>query len=727
MRQIICMLSVIVTNVLSLRYSSAQYDNDDVDELCGLYLAESMLESGRLALYAGNQYAMHQPIAGDQEIVIPIVNANKNEYSPWHDFVWSPSFIPDRVKQPESEENYLEEYFISGLSAIAPCSSVPNVRPNYSKLYYDSYRNGEQYHADPDSISHFNGFGTSAVTSLEAGELLINHCDDYLQVPEGRLVQSMESLRSKGVCVDTLEVQESTIGGIGRGAFAKYFSRTGDIVATTPLIHFDRSQINIVEQSYKDVHRIPLFREHGIEYTSKVTGQQHMLNYCYGHPDSNLLLLPYGPGVNFINHHKTEANVYIRWSVKLGDSSEYREKTPLTELYEQPASGKLMMEFVALKDILPGDEVFLDYGPEFANAWNQHINGDSDAETPFRHEIGVPPGFYIDQWMRADPKPFGDFIPSPLAPGHVAPIRWAGTAEVVTPWAFRIGLPRRVRKVLLHYCDKMGITDILRHVTLEGNALKPGTETHIELEGDDWYLQRPESFWRSNMHWFSPGAGPAHEHYLQALSVAGFDEVLNGIGEYLGMDGLVAFHVTFIAVSFSNKGFMHYDVMDTGAKVFNIIVPLLLANETGPELDLRSWKPDLPSDTHAFREGRYRYEYEVASLMGDDAVHGTSACDYRKNHEMRIAATVYVADMNDLNAASIMKHYTQAYPPSGDIDLLKSWKGRHWKKGDHTRKLPKPSPDHLLVREGWTLSQRRMAAPEPVPNTNTTEHPSGEL
>jgi SET domain len=428
-----------------------------------------------------------------------------------------------------------------------------------------------------------------------------------------------------------------------------------------------------------------------------------LLNYCYGHPDSNLLLLPYGPGVNFINHHETKANVYIRWSTRFGDSTEYRENTPLMELYEQPATGKLMMEFVALKDIMPGDEVYLDYGPEFVNAWNQHVTRESAENVPFRHEISVPPGFYIEQWMRADPKPLGDFLASPLVPGQMAVIRWNDSSEAATPWAFRIGLPSRVRKLLRQYCDKMGITEILRHVTLEGNALKPGTETHMDLEGDDWYLQRPDSNWRSNMHWFSPGAGPAHEHYLQALSVAGFDEVLKGIGEHLGMDGLVAFHVTFIGVSYSNRGYLHRDVDHTGGKVFNIIIPLLLANETGPELDLEIWKPDnfcLKPDLAAnekCRIGRYRYEYDVASLMGDDAVHATSACDYRYRKEMRMAATVYVADVNEVNAENIIRHFTQAYPPR-DIDLLKSWIGHHWKKDDISRHLPEPSPNHILIQ-----------------------------
>jgi len=289
----------------------------------------------------------------------------------------------------------------------------------------------------------------------------------------------------------------------------------------------------------------------------------------------------------------------------------------------------------------------------------------------------------------------------------MAPIRWAHdpAPEVVTPWAFRVGLHSRVREVLLEYCNRMGITDILRHVTVEGNGLEAGMETHMDVQGDDWYLQRPEARWRSNLHWFSPGAGPAHEHYLQALSVAGFDEIVQGIGAYLGMEGLVAFHVTFIGVSFSTRGYLHHDVVETNGRVYNVIIPLILANETGPELDLCGWKPDLPEDDeYNQRVGRYRYEYDVASMMGDGAIHATSACDYRNTKEMRMAATVYIADVNDDNIEMVMNHYTQAYPPK-DIELLRSWKGRHWKRDDPSRSLPKPPPGHILYDYSKMLQQ----------------------
>lgn len=63
---------------------------------------------------------------------------------------------------------------------------------------------------------------------------------------------------------------------------------------------------------------------------------------------------------------------------------------------------------------------------------------------------------------------------------------------------------------------------------------------------------------------------------------------------------------------------------------------------------------------------------------------------------MRLAATIYIADVTEENVDNILKQYTQAYPPD-DRDLLLSWSGRHWKKDDPSVTLPKPGPGHILV------------------------------
>jgi hypothetical protein len=715
-------ISALVVMLMVLCFA---YETDSVEEdHCGLYMARvgEDEDDDVPLLFTGKKYKAHQRI-GEEELVIPIIDANKNEYSSWHDFVWGDYILPQEIRQ---EAEFSQDIFVSGVGSMAACSSS-SAPPNIS-FNNKAFLNSRVFpHAEKGAVSDYHNFAASASKDLEAGEVLLIDCNDDTQQENDngdnlaqKMAKSLDWLKANGVCVDdSLSVRQSTITGAGRGAFAKRFVAAGDVIATSPVLHMDRSQTEIVKQEYKETnHKIPLFRDHGIEYTSQVIGQQLMLNYCYGHPDSNVLLLPLAPGVNFINHHHKSPNAVIRWSTKFkGDDDDFRwlfDEMNAMLLLELGA-GELFVEFIALNDIQADDEIFIDYGDEYETAWKEHL---SEEDEPFRHEIGVPDGFYPDNWMKADPMPLGDFIASPLAPGHMAPILWAESNEVVTPWAFRLGLHSRVREVLLEYCNKMGITDILKHVTTEGNELEPGTETHMDVEGDDWYLQRPDSAWRSNLHWFSPGGAPAHEHYLQALSAAGFDEILDGIGQYLGMDGLVAFHVTFIGVSFSNNGYLHHDVVEVNGKVYNCIIPLILANDTGPELDLQEWRPDLPEEEQTYRVGRYRYEYDVASMMGDGAVHATSAVDYRTTKEMRMAATVYIADVNDENVDSILNHYTQAYPPGDDVELLMSWKGRHWKRGDPSRKLPKPTPEHVLSRPAETATSRKAAVSKPIENVS---------
>jgi hypothetical protein len=130
---------------------------------------------------------------------------------------------------------------------------------------------------------------------------------------------------------------------------------------------------------------------------------------------------------------------------------------------------------------------------------------------------------------------------------------------------------------------------------------------------------------------------------------------------------------------------LHFDVTRTGAKAFSIIVPIILVNDTGPELDLQA---NGIEDANA-RVGRLRYQYDVAAMMGDDANHATSAVDYHARKEMRMAATIYVADINEANVDAILEE-TQNYPPKGRPDILLSMAGKHWSRDDPSVRLPEP-------------------------------------
>jgi hypothetical protein len=85
-----------------------------------------------------------------------------------------------------------------------------------------------------------------------------------------------------------------------------------------------------------------------------------------------MMLFPYGPGVNLINHNGKHSNVAIRWS-----SSEFHHSDwlnlPATEFWNTVYAGGLILDVVALRDIKPGEELFMNYGKDWEEAWKKHV------------------------------------------------------------------------------------------------------------------------------------------------------------------------------------------------------------------------------------------------------------------------------------------------------------------------------------------------------------------
>jgi hypothetical protein len=285
----------------------------------------------------------------------------------------------------------------------------------------------------------------------------------------------------------------------------------------------------------------------------------------------------------------------------------------------------------------------------------------------------------------------GDFVfVENLQPGQIEPIRWAGNpTEIVSDNAFEVGMPPELKPTLLKYCREMGITSAFEDLVIHGKPLPSGNDVAIRLKNHlNWYVQRPAKHWNSNMHWISPFDKESQDDYLKILSKAGFDKVLKGIGERFDLEGLVAYHITFIGVSRCDEGYDHYDFTGTGDRAYNVIIPLILAaNSSIPELDFSSVD-------HVM--GSYKYRHGAASMVGDDCYHATAAVEY--HNEMRMAATVYVADIQPSNIKNLMTDYTQKYPPKGDFNFLLSLAGTHWKRDDPTVKLPSYDDDDKLSR-----------------------------
>lgn len=136
------------------------------------------------------------------------------------------------------------------------------------------------------------------------------------------------------------------------------------------------------------------------------------------------------------------------------------------------------------------------------------------------------------------------------------------------------------------------------------------------------------------MHWISPANEKGHEDYLKVLRENGFLGVLNIIGNELGLDSLVAYHLTFIVVSHCEQGYIHHDTHSTGDRTFNVIIPLETIEDSPPELIIKGI-PELIIKGINEPEaslGRLHYEEDIAILLGDvsrrNYVAGTSSIAY---------------------------------------------------------------------------------------------------
>lgn len=177
-------------------------------------------------------------------------------------------------------------------------------------------------------------------------------------------IRDLDWLQKYGRCMDNMKDGISTIPSAGRGAFANRFIPKGSVVAPAPLIHIgDRNFLTMYEALPENekgkIHRDP----------SRPYHYQLLLNYCFGHRESSLLLCPYGHQTALINHSKERVNAKIVWSPFqrhpewLNASHHY--------WYETRHAG-LTFEFVALRDIEEDEEIFLDYGDEWEAAWQNH-------------------------------------------------------------------------------------------------------------------------------------------------------------------------------------------------------------------------------------------------------------------------------------------------------------------------------------------------------------------
>lgn len=193
-----------------------------------------------------------------------------------------------------------------------------------------------------------------ALTVMQAGDIGVIH--------QPNATRSIEWLQTQGKCIDHIQAGQSTLANAGHGAFARRFLPQGTVITGSPLHHvfrsfFDMYDFNPGQQRHRD---------------SPHRGYQLLLNYCYGDNESTLLLCPYGPSVNYINHNQSLTNVEVRWAAHgtTAHNSSWLNLSPNEMMGNTKVS--LGFDFVATRDIPEGTELFLDYGDTWEAAWLAH-------------------------------------------------------------------------------------------------------------------------------------------------------------------------------------------------------------------------------------------------------------------------------------------------------------------------------------------------------------------
>jgi hypothetical protein len=194
------------------------------------------------------------------------------------------------------------------------------------------------------------------------------------------IFRDTEWLRRHGSCIGHLRAGSSTIDHAGRGAFATRAVGRGDVVAPAPLVHIgDRAELDmyaleaLTDPTSGETRRVRQVSEEGTD-TTKVS-QQLYLNYCFGHMESTVLLCPFGPAVNFINHGGPDANAKVVWSVAAGDlhNATWLQADPRVLSDPEHSYAGLMFDIVATRAIGEEEEVTIDYGVGWQTAWDAHV------------------------------------------------------------------------------------------------------------------------------------------------------------------------------------------------------------------------------------------------------------------------------------------------------------------------------------------------------------------
>ena len=342
----------------------------DTDVPCRFVMAESTVPDGGFGVYSTVPIEQKWPVLSG-EPVIQLVNITQHSYPGvahlLHHYAWMGETTAGQ------HEGAVVYSIIPGLSMLANTRSEGyNVISNFPAVHHDGLVRGMP---EAGSSTHYHELTKFAYKSINAGdEIFVDYGDARKAEINNNFdwdtSRSSNWLEEHGMCLDNLK--SGLTEGKGHGAFAMRRLSRDSVIAPIPVLVIDRRSL--------DLTPLP-----GQEDSIR---KQLLLNYCYGHKKSSVLLFPYSPMVNLINHDEENPNAILRWSNRMKDPDSWFGLT--AEQVKARHESGLLLELVATKEIYPGDEVRISYGEDYTNAWKAHLE---HYKTLSKHEKGLEKGY----------------------------------------------------------------------------------------------------------------------------------------------------------------------------------------------------------------------------------------------------------------------------------------------------------------------------------------------
>eukprot|EP00547_Thalassionema_nitzschioides_P014871 CAMPEP_0194250442 /NCGR_PEP_ID=MMETSP0158-20130606/23056_1 /TAXON_ID=33649 /ORGANISM="Thalassionema nitzschioides, Strain L26-B" /LENGTH=1173 /DNA_ID=CAMNT_0038987265 /DNA_START=46 /DNA_END=3570 /DNA_ORIENTATION=- len=393
---------------------------------CSLYLAESTIKNAGFGVFAGKLFSTGDKI-GEPGLGIPIIDIDpimKDKFSPIVDYLQEPDavggynearivdlFLPG-VQSLSNYHTFFTNAMKGGLNHTESDRNVDSLAGSqtsyhgYTMIAQTDIDQGSEIFSDGPE-EWLNDFNMPSIEEFTKTEKIINSLYDYhkqnpnlteeqwidilyrmqmdivikpgvqrlfpttleellemksLGVSKTKLEpRSLEWIKQNGYCLDNIREGESKIKGAGRGAFATRAIEQGSVISPVPVVQIlDRAILDLKSEGGS-------------------AASQLLLNYCFGHRKSSLLLCPTS-NVALINHSSQIPNAEIRWSKpsknRVDSDVNYRtgelKDLDIHKDNKLSFNTRLMFEVVATIDIEPGEELYLDYGSEWEAAFEEH-------------------------------------------------------------------------------------------------------------------------------------------------------------------------------------------------------------------------------------------------------------------------------------------------------------------------------------------------------------------